>query len=30
MRRLLDPEGLVVFKIGRPRGGGKEHIWIDT
>jgi hypothetical protein len=27
--RLLNPLGFVVFKMGRLRGGGKEHIWID-
>ena len=28
--RLLDPSGFVAFKMGRLRGGRKEHILIDT
>ena len=30
VHRLLNPLGFVVFKMGRLRGGRKEHIWIDT
>ena len=30
VHRLLNPSGSVVFKMGRLRGGRKEHIWIDT
>ena len=33
MYRLLNPLGFVPFKMGRLRGGRKEHIWntwIDT
>ena len=30
VHRLLNPLGSVAFKMGRLRGGRKEHIWIDT
>ncbi len=30
VHRLLNPLGLVAFKMGRLRGGRKEHILIDT
>ena len=30
VHRLLNPLGFVAFKMGRLRGGRKEHIWIDT